>query len=376
MNESSAPLLYTDTMKRLVLLGAGHAHLGVLKNFASTPLPDTEVILVSPHAQVMYSGMAPGYVAGHYPLQACQITLEPLVRAARALWVPSSAAGLQADKQRVVLANGETLDYDVLSIDIGALPDRDALPGAREYALFVRPLETFVELWQRMSAVARAKPLRVSVIGAGAAGVELAMAMKWRLRDQAVVALITGGPPPCAQYPPRMQQRVVSALRRMDITLLHERCVAIHASTLQLANGATVSCDAPIMAVGPAAPAWLRDTGLALDADGFVCVNEYQQSVSHPHVLAAGDVATRVDRAVPKSGVYAVRAAAPLANNLRLLLAGQPLQRYQPPHHTLNLLSAGDRYALASYGSWSAQGHWVWWWKYMIDRHFVRGFVR
>ena len=207
-------------MKRLVLLGAGHAHLYILKQWALSPVADTEVVLVSPYPQAVYSGMVPGYVAGHFSLDQCQIPIEPLAQRAQIVFIPTAASESKLQEQQVVLANGQCLEYDYLSLDMGSTIDRQAIPGAHELALFVRPMEIFVDLWQRMVEVAQEKPMRVSVIGAGAAGVELALAMKWRLKNNAVVSLITGGAPPCSTYASQVQQRVMTALRRSNIALL------------------------------------------------------------------------------------------------------------------------------------------------------------
>jgi NADH dehydrogenase FAD-containing subunit len=134
-------------------------------------------------------------------------------------------------------------------------------------------------------------------------------------------------------------------------------------------------CDAPVLAIGTGAPAWLRASGLALDEQGFVATGATLQSASHAEVFAAGDVASRADAPRPKSGVYAVRAGPPLALNLRRFVAGGELEPYVPQPRSLNLLSCGARRAIASYGDWSAQGRWVWWWKDWIDRGFVKRFA-
>ena len=100
-------------------------------------------------------------------------------------------------------------------------------------------------------------------------------------------------------------------------------------------------------------------------------VNDYLQSVSHENVFAAGDCATMVNFTRPKSGVYAVRAGPPIARNLRHYLNSEPLAAYAPHAHSLYLVSTGDRYAIASWGSLALEGRWVWRWKDRIDRGFV-----
>ena len=129
-----------------------------------------------------------------------------------------------------------------------------------------------------------------------------------------------------------------------------------------------------LLAIGTRAPDWLAGSGLALDAEGFIATAPTLQSLSHPEVFAAGDVASRPDAERPKSGVYAVRAGPPLARNLGQAIAGRPLQRYTPQRRSLNLLACGDRYAIASWGRWSFEGRWVWRWKDHIDRAFVAGY--
>ena len=362
-------------MKQVVLLGGGHAHVHVLQALAREPLAGAEVTLVTPFLRQMYSGMVPGLVAGHYSAEQCAIPLPGLAQAARVRVLEGAAVQLDATTRRLQLASGEPLSYDVLSLDTGSVMDRDRIPGAREHGLFVRPIEHFVRLLDPLLALAQQRVLDVVVLGGGAAGVELAMALQFRLAGQgderARVALVTGGPPPLFGYPQTVIERGLRALAARRITVFHEACAHIETGALQLASGARLACDAPVLATGADAPPYLQGSGLQLDERGFVLTGATLQSLSHPEVLAAGDVATRADAPHPRSGVYAVRAGPPLALNLRRLVGGGELLPHPPQTRTLNLLSCGNRQAIASYGGWSAQGRWAWWWKDHIDRAFI-----
>ena len=371
--------------KQLILLGGGHTHVQVLADLAARPMAGCEVRLVTPYARQMYSGMVPGLVAGHYRTAQCAITLPPLAQAAGVLMVEAAAVGLDTAARTVLLADGQRLPYDLLSLDTGAVMDRSRLPGAREHALFVRPIEHFVRLFAGLLQLAQERALNIVVVGAGAAGVELALAMQHRLSVGAVdqpsrrakpltparVALVTGGGEPLAGYTPAVVRMVGAALQRQHITVFRDTVVEVQARHVLMSSGACLSCDAAVLATGAEAPTWLQDSGLALDEHGFVCTSATLQSTSHPEVFAVGDVAARVDVQRQRSGVHAVRAGPPLARNLRHALAGTALQPHRPQQRTLNLISCGARRAIVSWGGFSAQGRWAWWWKDHIDRAFV-----
>jgi NADH dehydrogenase FAD-containing subunit len=197
------------------------------------------------------------------------------------------------------------------------------------------------------------------------------MAVRQRLPN-ASITLLCGDMPLGTGYTARVQARLKAALFQRKITLLQDGAAGVRSGEVMLASGATLACDVPLIATGAQAPPWLLASGLALDPQGFVAVDAFQRSTSHPQVFAAGDVSTRMDRPMARSGVYAVRAGPALAMNLAATLAGQALTEHQPPKQTLNLLSCGNRYAIASWGKYSAQGRWVWWLKDWIDRRFLR----
>ena len=379
------PSIAAPGLKHLVLLGAGHAHVHVLQGLAQSRPADLNITVIAPYPRQLYSGMVPGFVAGHYELEQCVIPLAGLLARCGARYIEGSAVAIHADAKTVTLASGDVLAWDLLSLNTGPVMDRGKIeaqmPGACEHALFVRPIEAFGQLWPHVAEMARTRPIHLAVVGAGAAGLELAMAAAYRLRGSGYpqggrVCLITGGPPPAQSYPPGVRRRIIHALRRLKITVLPDACVGVKAGEILLAGGASLVCDAPVLAVGADAPRWLAASGLMLDDAGFVGVNRFQQSASHPNVFAAGDVATRLDAPHARSGVYAVRAGPPLLANLQAALRGKPLQSYSPAARTLNLISCGERYAIASWGRLHVEGRWVWHLKDRIDRGFVARYAK
>jgi selenide,water dikinase len=355
-------------VKRLVLLGGGHSHLAVLKRFCGAPPAGTDLALVSPHRHALYSGMVPGLIAGHYGLDDCRIDLEPLALRAGARFLRDSAIGLDSARREVLTAKGGRLPYDLLSLDVGSAVEKPA--RASEHALGVRPIEEFLAAWERLrNQAARGEVERIAVVGGGAAGVELVLAMQHRLAEaDAEFAVFSDSP-----LLPGHDEEV----RRMMARILEERGVAIHVgrkvvavgrNELRLQGGERFEAQAAVWATGARPPSWIAPSGLATDEHGFVAVGETLQSTSHREVFAAGDVAAA---GRPKSGVFAVRQGPALARNLRRALAGKAPQAFRSPERSLALISCGGRYAVASWGRFAFEGEWVWRWKDRIDRRFV-----
>jgi pyridine nucleotide-disulfide oxidoreductase family protein len=366
-------------LRQLILLGGGHAHVQLLKDLAHQPLPGMAVTLVSPHARQLYSGMVPGVVAGHYSLEQASIHLAPLAQAAGVRLLEDAAAALDTNANAVTLHSGTRLGYDLISLDTGSVMHADTLPGAAQHALLVRPIETFVQGLDLLLARATQSALSVVVVGGGAAGVELALALQHRFSAaqpvsataRSSVVLLTGGGAPLFGYSAGVMRRAARVLAQRGVAVVPQACAQLTAHHAVLSGGALLPCDAAVLATGAQAPRWLQGSGLSLDERGFVQTGATLQSRSHANVFAVGDVASRVDVQHPRSGVYAVRAGPPLMANLRHWVDGSALVPHLPQRRTLNLLSCGERQAIVSWGRFSAQGAWAWRWKDHIDRAFV-----
>ncbi len=374
--------------KDLVLVGGGHAHVAVLKLFAMKPLAGARITLVAREALTPYSGMLPGYIAGHYTLEDCHIDLRPLARLAGAELVHDSAIGLDLGARRVIRAAGPPVDYDVLSIDIGSAPGTDPVPGAAEHAIPVKPIGRFVERFHRLAEriADHGGRLRIAVIGAGAGGTELTLSIQHRL-DLIMTGKGRAGDRPelhlftdTAEIMPTHNARS----RRKFARILAERGVHVHTDTQVVrvdrgqvvrAHGEAIEVDEVLWVTQAGAPAWPGEAGLDVDDIGFIRVDDCLRSLSHAEVFAAGDIANVVGHPRPKAGVFAVRQGAPLHRNLRRVLLGRQPKPFAPQKQFLSLISTGDRYAVASRGKLALEGRWVWAVKDWIDRRWMRKFI-
>lgn len=363
-------------MKRLVLLGGGHAHIEVLREFAANPAPGIELSLITPFPRLVYTGMLPGHIAGHYALEDASIDLESLARRAGARLLLTRASLVSPANHEVACEDGTVAGYDALSLDVGASPAIGEARGVERHAVIVRPLERAVQGWQAaLEGATRGEVRSITVVGAGAGGIELALAMAWRLRAAlggplAKVRIVSDAPG--AGLSPGASRRLRARMKRAGIdSHLGSPVAEVGRDYLRLASGIEFATDAVFWATGASAPGWIRDSALATDKRGFLLTNDYLQSVWHANVFGAGDCATQEGRDVPKAGVFAVRAAPFLAANLRAYLEERPLARHIPQRRFLALVSTGERHAVGSWDGLAFQGRWAWRWKDRIDRAFI-----
>lgn len=365
-------------MRHLVLIGGGHAHVHVLKQHGESPL-GAAVTLVGRDVLTPYSGMIPGFIAGRYSFEECHIDLARLCTRSGARLVHAEATGIDRVERRVLLKDQSAIAYDLLSIDVGSAPNVGAIAGAERWAIPVKPIAELGRRWlefsQRMKSWAG--PLNVMVIGGGAGGVELALAIDHRLRaiakaTELQVTLATKDEILAGQAA-AARRRLRAIFQRRGIRLLeHAGAERIERGAVRLADGQWHQADAVFVVTEASAAPWFAETGLPLDERGFLAIDATLASTGDERIFAAGDCATVLDHRRPKAGVFAVRQGPPLGDNLRRVLSGEQPQPFVPQRRYLSILGTGDGRAVATRGDWAIEGRWLWWWKDYIDRRWMR----
>lgn len=364
-----------DAAPVLLLVGGGHAHVAVLADWIRRgPPPGMRAVLLTPHPALRYSGMVPGWLAGQHRASEGVVDLAALAARAGAELVLDRCTALDPDAQVVTTAGGVRIAFGIASFDTGGEGQGAGLLGDDRRVLDVRPIDAFVERLQAMPA-----PARVVVAGGGAGGVELAFGFRNHFAAAAAAAaspppqvtLATGAAGVLPGFAAGVRARVLRALSRQGIGVI-EADVEIAGGAVLAGGQSLEPADLVIAATGSAAPGWVRQSGIATDAAGFMLVDAQQRSLSHPSIFAAGDIAARADRPLARSGVHAVFAGPVLAANLRSTAQGKaPRKSYRPRARSLYLLNTGDGSAIASYGPLAAEGRWVRRLKHAIDKRWI-----
>lgn len=356
----------------LVLLGAGHAHVEVLRRFTRRPEPGVRLTLIGREPDTPYSGMLPGLIRGDYTFDEAHVDLAPLAAAAQARLILGAAEAIDIRARRVEVGGRPDVAFDLLSIDVGGEPQMPSGGGG----IRVKPIGTFL---LRLERLLETLPdgARIAVVGAGPAGTELALALAHRLGSNARIVLIGAGPEPIAEAPAAARRRVRAALADAGVELISGvQAGRLSDGKLALSDGSFIDVETVLWATGVAGPPFLAASGLACDEFGCVRVEATLRSVSHEFVFAAGDCAAVEGSPRPKAGVWAVRAGKVLAGNLRRAARKHALRRWRPQKEALAILGLGGGNAVAWRNGLSVSGPLVWRWKDSIDRRWMAMFQK
>ncbi|MFQ3231533.1 selenide, water dikinase SelD [Reinekea sp.] len=359
----------------LVFIGGGHTHALVLRMLAMKPIENVRLTLITDTLLTPYSGMLPGYIAGHYSLEETHLDLNKLCKAANVNLVHARVIGIDVTEKKIQLENQASLSYDKVSINTGSTPNVN-VPGAREFGVGVKPVSQLTATWRKLIAEkSNSETPHWAIIGGGAAGIEMVLAIAHRFKETGEalkLSLVQSGDTLLPGYHRNVQKHVAIALKQYNIELVDNfRVAKVTEHAIESNTGKSLAIDQSIWCTPATAPAWPKAAGLDTDDAGFIAVNEFLQSTSHQDMFACGDVAAMIKSPRPKAGVYAVRSAPFLVKNLHAAFRQQPMTDLKLQTDFLSLVSLGGKSAVGQRGWLSMKGEWVWHWKDRIDQKFM-----
>ncbi len=367
--------------KDLRLIGGGHSHITVIRKLGMQPIPGIRVTLISSDTLTPYSGMLPGLIAGHYTFEDCHIDLRKLCQWAGVQFIRSEVQHIDLLANEVFCYQYPSLRYDLLSINIGSQPALKDINGALMHGYSIKPIKQFLQNWCQWikSAQASRRSQRIIIIGGGVAGIEILLAMHYKLCNMTSIhadfTLICADQNILNSHNERVQKFFERHLRTLGIAIISGKHVtSINEHQVILDDGTVLGYDFSVWTIHAGAQVWPAESGLKCDNKGFILIDQYLRCISHPDIFAAGDSAAFMPTPLPKAGVYAVRQGPILARNIFARLENRPLLTYKPQKYSLSLITTGNRHAIASRGPFFASGKWIWLWKNYIDRAFIARF--
>jgi len=357
----------------VVLVGGGHSHALFLRQWALNPLPGVQLTLISRDVLTPYSGMLPGYVAGHYSYEDIHIDLQKLCAWAGVRFIERELTAIDLDKRTLKVNGHPDVLYDLLLLDTGSTPLLN-VPGAATHTTPVKPVYSFIDRWKNLQET---DSTEIGVVGAGAGGFELTMAMAHRLRDKPInIHWFIRGEKAMSDRPPKVGKLAVKHARKAGVPVhLNFDVDRVESNCVYASDGRSQQFQQLLWCTAATAPEWPRVAGLEVDDRGFVATNDYLQSRSNPDVFATGDIGTQVENPSAKAGVFAVRQAPFLFHNVQAKISNKPLRAFVPQTDFLSLVSTGKKHAIGSRNGVTFSGGWVWKLKHHIDQSFMKKFI-
>tara|TARA_E500000331_G_scaffold358643_1_gene428315 strand:- start:39711 stop:40847 length:1137 start_codon:yes stop_codon:yes gene_type:complete len=372
-----------DKMKTIILIGGGHSHLEAIYRLGEgSLLNDCKLILISSETHTSYSGMIPGLISGHYTFEECHIDLQRLCNKYNCSFIQQSVSKILPTEQKI-LTESETYHYDLASINTGSIPNCTSATGIKEWAIPMKPLIGLAHKIEEFLADVGQSPKhtkhKISIVGGGAAGIEIALALQYQANGKGYnnleYSLITAGNDILDTHSLAVRRKFHRILHQRGITTYYNATVnEVNKDSIKIESKRIIPSDFTILATGAAPTRWPTLSELPTTANGYITTDRFLQVKNISNLFAVGDVASIEGLTYPKSGVYAIKQAHVLATNINNKLRGMPLQAYRPQKNSLALISTGDKNAVASKNILCASGQLIWKWKNHIDQRFVKKF--
>ena len=363
--------------KHLVIVGAGHAHLTVLKNLEEFKATEHRVTVVSSSALHYYSGMGPGMLSGIYRPEEIRFNVKKMSEDRGAEFVEDNVVKIRPAEKKIDLNSGDHISYDVLSLNTGSfVPSIEAM-ASDDSVFTVKPIEKLLQAHRRITEDLRSRDLKITVVGGGPTGAEVAGNLERLARNESGDCRITlvAGSRLLADFKPGVRRLALKSLNRRRVRVIEDaRVNRVKDGQAELSSGDVLETDYVFMAVGVRPSPLFSDSGLPTGPDGGMLVNKFLQSVDYPELFGGGDCISFEPRPLAKVGVYAVRQNPVLLHNLLGMLNGAALQEFVPQDTFLLALNMGDGTAVVRWHALVWGGPLGFALKNYIDRKFMKTF--
>lgn len=358
-------------MKTLILVGGGQAHLEVIERFYKTPIDKVNMLLISANRFQYYDGMFSGYVEGIYEKDQLRIDLKHLTQKANAKFLEDAVTAIDPIQKKVLTANGEVLEYDAISFNIGSLTAGTSIDGVIEYARRIKPNYHFVKTIDEVR-----KSGKVVMVGGGAAGIEISLSLQsWRDKNaiNSPVTLISAHPL-LANKGEKVSKKIEEIVANRGVQVLTGTTVnKIGPQKLMTTEAEEIAYDHIIWLAGSKAPGLFKTSQLPVDQKGYLKVEDTLQVKSYPSIFGAGAcISIAGQPMIEKSGVIALKQGTILYENIKGFFHTGLGQSYRPPKMALSILSLGNKQGFFAYKGMTYSGYLAWLLKNQLDKRFVR----
>jgi selenide,water dikinase len=360
----------------LVLIGAGHSNIQVLKHLTMRKYEGLQTILINNGYSSLYSGMMPGLIENYYKFEDVSIDIPKLCKNSETIFINDEVVKLDEKKNYIYFKNHPPIKYNVLSLNVGSRSKTDKLNISKDAKIIkVKPIsDLHNQIILIEDLIRKEKFISCSIIGGGVAGIEIAFALNSRFKNNIKLTVFSNQKYLENSINPQSLKKILKLLDERNINFINSEILSVQDKYIEDKNKNKYPTNISFISTGAMSLSWVVNSSLNLDQDGFIKVNHHLQSENYKNIFATGDIASLNYAKRPKSGVMAVRQGEQLKKNIFKFLLGKNLSAFKPQSHWLYLIGTGNQSAVLNWRNISINGNLVWKLKEFIDRRFIKKF--
>ncbi len=363
--------------KHLVMVGAGHAHLTILKNLEHIVKNGDTVTVISPGNYQYYSGMGPGMLAGRYRPQDVRFDVKKMTVDRGGTFIKSRVVKIKPSQKLLMLSSDQTIPYDVASFNTGSMVALNSKQFMGPNVFSAKPIENLLAARKQILEHRADLPVSVTVVGGGPTGLELAANVRQLIvghKKTADIHLIAGKKL-LGNFPLKARKLALRFLAAKKITVIESAMAeSFDSQYVTLSDGRRILSELVLLATGVRPSSIYRDSGLQTDNYDGLLVNDYLQAIDYPNIFGGGDCIGLRSQQLAKVGVYAVRQNPILWHNVMAKMKGGPLAKFVPQKAVMLIFNLGDGTGLFCRKSVVWRGRLAFKLKNTIDTKFMRRF--
>lgn len=358
-------------MRHVVLAGAGHANLVVVRHARRLRRAGLAVTLVDPGA-FWYSGMAAAMLGGAVQPHRDRIDPAPAALHRGVRFVGARVTGIDPGAMRVTLDDGRELAASAIVLNVGSDLDPRGLPVERDEVVPTKPIGGLLAFHERL--LRGPVTPRVVVVGGGITAVEAAGNLSAGPLADVVAPRVTVVAGPDAVegvHDPALEQRLLEPLQQRGVQWeAGPLAIDVTDDGVVLDDGRVLPADHVLLATGLRASHSVQQLGLG-DARGMLVTTTLQHP-DHPRLFGAGDAVRFGARELPRLGVFAVRQGPVLVDNLLALHTGGSPRPFEPPAQWITAVDLGGGDGVLIRGERWVGGRFALLAKRALDEWFLR----
>ncbi|MGK7931474.1 MAG: NAD(P)/FAD-dependent oxidoreductase [Microcystaceae cyanobacterium] len=356
----------TQTIK-ICILGGGFGGLYTalyLSNSSWVKSGHCEITLVERNDHFVFTPLLYELITGELQRWEIAPSYQRLLRGKKVQLCSDTVKDIDFDGRIVKLEKHNSLSYDYLVVAVGNQNRWPEISGLQDYALTFRNLTDLENLQNRLHLLETTdrQQLRVSIIGGGPNGVELACKVADRLGKRGEVRIIERGEALLKGFSSGVRTASYRALSSRKIAIEFQTNVkSIESDQITLERDGYVTSlptDLVIWTAGVESRNWVKTLNCDQTEQGKLLTRPSLQLLDYTNVFALGDMADIQGKRqfIPATAQAAYQQAACVANNLAALMGKKKLKSFHYLHLG-DMLTLGHGEAIISCFIVNLTGH-------------------